>query len=133
MRSWVEHSANLRLNSWQNNNTTYPEEAASKTGIHNNNVDQDVADTLPGDDDLWLVTGISHCSCCLCEFLTFGRNKASSAVTDDVAKSFLDKFAAAGGVEVDCARIYAGGESEEMLGRVLAGLPWLSRRSTLWP
>ena len=70
--------------------------------------------------------------CCLCEFLTFGRNKASSAVTDDVAKSFLDKFAAAGGVEVDCARIYAGGESEEMLGRVLAGLPWLSRRSTLW-
>ena len=58
MRSWVEHSANLRLNLWQNNNTTDPEEAASKTEIHNNNVDQDVADTLPGDDDLWLVTGI---------------------------------------------------------------------------
>ena len=52
--------------------------------------------------------------------MTFGWAQASSPVTDDVAASFLKSFLAKGHVYLDCARIYSGGDSEEMCGRVMA-------------
>ena len=53
--------------------------------------------------------------------MTFAWTQASSFVDDAVATAMLDKFSAAGGVSFDTARIYAGGKSEEMAGRILPG------------
>eukprot|EP00929_Paragymnodinium_shiwhaense_P066071 TRINITY_DN33105_c0_g1_i4.p1 TRINITY_DN33105_c0_g1~~TRINITY_DN33105_c0_g1_i4.p1 ORF type:complete len:317 (-),score=70.45 TRINITY_DN33105_c0_g1_i4:248-1198(-) len=54
--------------------------------------------------------------------MTFGWNQASSAVDLEVASGFVQKFLAAGGVEIDTARIYSGGETEIILGKVLKDL-----------
>lgn len=51
--------------------------------------------------------------------MTFGWSQASSPVDDAVAKQFMEICAAHGFTEIDCARIYSGGESELMVGRVL--------------
>ena len=51
--------------------------------------------------------------------MTFAWAQASSAVDDTIATAMLEKFSAAGGVSFDTARIYAGGESEKMAGRIL--------------
>jgi len=55
--------------------------------------------------------------------MTFGWNQASSVVDDAVAAKFIETFTREGGVEVDCARIYSGGESEAIVGRVLKANP----------
>eukprot|EP00747_Dinoflagellata_sp_TGD_P220058 gnl/TRDRNA2_/TRDRNA2_92071_c0_seq1.p1 gnl/TRDRNA2_/TRDRNA2_92071_c0~~gnl/TRDRNA2_/TRDRNA2_92071_c0_seq1.p1 ORF type:complete len:350 (-),score=55.33 gnl/TRDRNA2_/TRDRNA2_92071_c0_seq1:194-1243(-) len=52
--------------------------------------------------------------------MTFAWKQSSKPIDDNTALAFLDKFVAAGGRTVDCARVYAGGESEKMLGRSLA-------------
>ena len=51
--------------------------------------------------------------------MTFAWTQASSFVDDGIANAMLDQFAAAGGVSFDTARIYAGGKSEEVAGRIL--------------
>ena len=51
--------------------------------------------------------------------MTFAWSQASSFVDDTVAAAMLERFSAAGGVSFDTARIYAGGKSEEMAGRIL--------------
>jgi len=52
--------------------------------------------------------------------MTFDWAQASAKVDDAVATKMMDHFTAAGGVNFDTARIYAGGKSEEMAGRVMA-------------
>ncbi len=54
--------------------------------------------------------------------MTFAWKQASSVVNDAAALTFLGKFAEAGGVHVDTARIYAGGETEPMLGRAFEAM-----------
>ena len=54
--------------------------------------------------------------------MTFAWKQASSYVNDATALAFVTRFAAMGGRHVDTARIYAGGETEPMLGRALAQL-----------
>lgn len=51
--------------------------------------------------------------------MTFGWNQASAAVDDSVALTMVQKFLARGGVQIDTARIYAGGGTEPILGRAL--------------
>ena len=51
--------------------------------------------------------------------MTFGWAQASSPVDEPTAASFVSAFAAAGHSTIDCARIYAGGKSEAICGRVL--------------
>eukprot|EP00041_Stephanoeca_diplocostata_P012410 m.207883 g.207883 ORF g.207883 m.207883 type:complete len:345 (-) comp18946_c1_seq2:162-1196(-) len=51
--------------------------------------------------------------------MTFAWSQASSFVDDDVASQMMDHFMAAGGKNFDTARIYAGGKSEEMAGRIM--------------
>jgi aflatoxin B1 aldehyde reductase len=51
--------------------------------------------------------------------MTFGWAQASSYTDDYIAERMTETFFQANGREIDCARIYAGGESENMLGRVL--------------
>jgi len=51
--------------------------------------------------------------------MTFGWNQASSAVDLNVASAMLQRFLAAGGKEVDTARIYSAGDTEPMLGQIL--------------
>lgn len=51
--------------------------------------------------------------------MTFAWNQASSPVDDKIATAFIQRFVAAGGRQVDTARIYAAGETEPMLGRAL--------------
>jgi aflatoxin B1 aldehyde reductase len=54
--------------------------------------------------------------------MTFAWNQASSPVEDAVALGMVRNFLDAGCLELDPARIYSGGESELMLGRVLGHL-----------
>jgi len=54
--------------------------------------------------------------------MTFAWSQASAPVTDEVATSFIKSFHGAGFTEIDCARIYSGGDSELMVGRVLPGV-----------
>ena len=54
--------------------------------------------------------------------MTFGWSQASTPVDDQVAKDMIGRFVLLGGVELDTARIYSGGESEEIIGRILAGV-----------
>jgi len=51
--------------------------------------------------------------------MTFGWSQASSAVDGTVAASMVQKFLAAGGREIDTARIYSAGDTEPMLGHIL--------------
>lgn len=51
--------------------------------------------------------------------MTFGWNQASSPVVDAVAKTMTQRFLASGCTQIDTARIYSGGDTEPMLGRVL--------------
>lgn len=51
--------------------------------------------------------------------MTFGWNQASQAVDAGVATSMLQRFLANGGVQIDTARIYSGGDTEQILGKVL--------------
>lgn len=51
--------------------------------------------------------------------MTFGWNQASSWVDDEVAGQMLHRFLDSGCVQVDTARIYSAGDSENILGRVL--------------
>jgi len=55
--------------------------------------------------------------------MTFGWKQASSFTDDKIAADMIRSFMRHGSVELDCARIYAGGVSEEMLGRVVKALP----------
>jgi len=59
--------------------------------------------------------------------MTFGWSQASSPVDDAVAKQFIETCAAHGFTEIDTARIYSGGESEVILGRVLQAMPDTSK------
>jgi aflatoxin B1 aldehyde reductase len=52
--------------------------------------------------------------------MTFGWSQSSKKVDDTAAQQFLGQFVGAGHRTVDAARIYAGGKSEQMLGRVMA-------------
>eukprot|EP00927_Polykrikos_kofoidii_P063419 TRINITY_DN58224_c0_g1_i1.p1 TRINITY_DN58224_c0_g1~~TRINITY_DN58224_c0_g1_i1.p1 ORF type:complete len:434 (+),score=55.22 TRINITY_DN58224_c0_g1_i1:102-1304(+) len=52
--------------------------------------------------------------------MTFAWNQTSSAVENSVALSMVRRFFDVGCFEVDTARVYAGGESEQMLGRALS-------------
>ncbi|CAK9043578.1 unnamed protein product [Durusdinium trenchii] len=54
--------------------------------------------------------------------MTFGWSQASSKVDDAVAYEMLKKFVDLGGVQVDTARIYSAGETENILGRILPKL-----------
>ncbi|CAJ1352865.1 unnamed protein product [Effrenium voratum] len=51
--------------------------------------------------------------------MTFGWSQASSRVDDAVSFDMLKRFLDLGGTQVDTARIYSGGETEQILGRVL--------------
>eukprot|EP00930_Biecheleria_cincta_P024534 TRINITY_DN1754_c1_g1_i1.p1 TRINITY_DN1754_c1_g1~~TRINITY_DN1754_c1_g1_i1.p1 ORF type:complete len:393 (+),score=65.35 TRINITY_DN1754_c1_g1_i1:59-1180(+) len=51
--------------------------------------------------------------------MTFGWTQASSKVDDVVAKAMITKFLSDRCVQIDTARIYSGGETEDILGRVL--------------
>jgi len=51
--------------------------------------------------------------------MTFGWNQASATVDDAVATSMTQKYLSSGGMEIDTARIYSGGGTEPILGRVL--------------
>ena len=52
--------------------------------------------------------------------MTFAWSQASTPVDDDAGAKFVAAFVGAGHKTVDAARIYAGGKSEEMLGRIMA-------------
>lgn len=54
-----------------------------------------------------------------CGTMTFGWNQASKTVDAAVATSMLQRFLGSGGVQVDTARIYSGGDTEDILGKVL--------------
>eukprot|EP01062_Namystynia_karyoxenos_P006216 TRINITY_DN12170_c0_g1_i1.p1 TRINITY_DN12170_c0_g1~~TRINITY_DN12170_c0_g1_i1.p1 ORF type:complete len:358 (+),score=104.20 TRINITY_DN12170_c0_g1_i1:69-1076(+) len=51
--------------------------------------------------------------------MTFGWKQASAEVDDAAAKAQIEFFVSKGYCEVDTARMYAGGETENILGRVL--------------
>lgn len=51
--------------------------------------------------------------------MTFGWTQASSFVDDNIAASMLKAYKASGGEYLDTARIYAGGETECVVGRTL--------------
>jgi len=51
--------------------------------------------------------------------MTFAWSQASEVVDDAVALGMTQKFLAAGFTDIDTARIYSGGDTETMLGRVL--------------
>jgi len=51
--------------------------------------------------------------------MTFGWSQASSPVDGGVAASMVRRFLAAGGREIDTARIYSAGDTEPMLGQIL--------------
>jgi len=51
--------------------------------------------------------------------MTFGWSQASRTVDGAVASDMLQKFLAAGGREIDTARIYSAGDTEPMLGKIL--------------
>jgi aflatoxin B1 aldehyde reductase len=53
--------------------------------------------------------------------MTFGWTQSSHPVDDDAAAAQLDYFTSQGFNEIDTARMYAAGETENMLGRVLPG------------
>eukprot|EP00933_Yihiella_yeosuensis_P006656 TRINITY_DN11138_c0_g1_i1.p1 TRINITY_DN11138_c0_g1~~TRINITY_DN11138_c0_g1_i1.p1 ORF type:complete len:296 (-),score=24.78 TRINITY_DN11138_c0_g1_i1:51-938(-) len=54
--------------------------------------------------------------------MTFGWNQASSKVDANVAKDMTNKFLSSGGVQIDTARIYSGGDTEDILGKVMRDL-----------
>lgn len=51
--------------------------------------------------------------------MTFGWNQASKTVDEAAATAMTRKFLGSGGIQVDTARIYSGGDTEDILGRVL--------------
>ena len=53
--------------------------------------------------------------------MTFGWNQSSHPVDDEAAAEQIDYFTKQGFNEIYTARMYAGGETENMLGRVLPG------------
>eukprot|EP00448_Togula_jolla_P017035 CAMPEP_0170583730 /NCGR_PEP_ID=MMETSP0224-20130122/8297_1 /TAXON_ID=285029 /ORGANISM="Togula jolla, Strain CCCM 725" /LENGTH=329 /DNA_ID=CAMNT_0010907089 /DNA_START=127 /DNA_END=1116 /DNA_ORIENTATION=+ len=55
--------------------------------------------------------------------MTFGWNQVSAPVEEDVAAEMVRRYLASGGTELDTARIYAGGKTEDILGRVLVRVP----------
>lgn len=55
--------------------------------------------------------------------MTFGWDQASRVVDAPVAAGMLKSFAATGGVEVDTARMYAGGQTEVILADAIDMLP----------
>lgn len=62
--------------------------------------------------------------------MTFGWSQASSTVDDNTAAEMLKRYGALGGVQVDTARIYSGGKTEDILGNILgsselAGRQWV--------
>lgn len=54
--------------------------------------------------------------------MTFGWNQSSLPVGEEVATQMVGKFLGIGGVEIDTARIYSGGKTEDILGKVLRNL-----------
>jgi aryl-alcohol dehydrogenase-like predicted oxidoreductase len=64
-------------------------------------------------------TGIRVTDLCM-GAMTFGRE-----ATEDDSRAMLDRYLEAGGNFVDTANVYAGGASEEILGRVFAERPGL--------
>ncbi len=62
-------------------------------------------------------TGLKVSALCL-GAMTFGRESS-----EEVSRQILDRFIAAGGNFIDTADVYAGGASEEIVGRWLAGKP----------
>jgi aryl-alcohol dehydrogenase-like predicted oxidoreductase len=62
-------------------------------------------------------TGLQVSELCL-GAMTFGRES-----TEEISRQILDAFIEAGGNFIDTADVYAGGKSEEILGRWLPGKP----------
>lgn len=53
--------------------------------------------------------------------MTFGWNQASSVVDSAIACEMVKKFISKGGKHVDTARIYAGGDTEPLVGMSISG------------
>merc|ERR1719507_719723 len=53
--------------------------------------------------------------------MTFGWKQSSQRVDDPQAKQLLQLFVSRGDSELDTALMYAGGQTEQLLGRVLVG------------
>jgi aryl-alcohol dehydrogenase-like predicted oxidoreductase len=62
-------------------------------------------------------TGLQVSELCL-GAMTFGRESS-----EEISRQILDRFIEAGGNFIDTADVYAGGKSEEILGRWLPGKP----------
>ena len=71
--------------------------------------------------------------------MTMGWRYASSECDDDVSAALMRAFVDAGHSELDTARAYAGGDTEKIMGRVLASDPDLAARVSVatkanpWP
>ena len=71
--------------------------------------------------------------------MTMGWRFASSECDDDVSAALMRAFVDAGHSELDTARAYAGGDTEKIMGRVLAADPDLAAKVSIatkanpWP
>lgn len=71
--------------------------------------------------------------------MTFGWAQASAEVDDEAARAQMELFTSRGHREVDTALMYAGGETEKILGRVLRAHPELNAKVAIatkakpWP
>merc|ERR1719464_1372356 len=53
--------------------------------------------------------------------MTFGWNQASTPVDEAVGSTMVQRYLAQGGAEIDTARVYSAGDTEQMLGPILQG------------
>eukprot|EP00427_Karlodinium_veneficum_P048749 CAMPEP_0169233516 /NCGR_PEP_ID=MMETSP1016-20121227/27659_1 /TAXON_ID=342587 /ORGANISM="Karlodinium micrum, Strain CCMP2283" /LENGTH=335 /DNA_ID=CAMNT_0009312867 /DNA_START=151 /DNA_END=1158 /DNA_ORIENTATION=- len=63
--------------------------------------------------------------------MTFGWSQSSEVVEHDCAVEMLNRYLKTGGVEIDTARIYSGGRTEEILGRAMGTIGGLGQGITL--
>ena len=59
---------------------------------------------------------------CILGTMTMGWKNASQTVDDTVSQQMLERFSAAGHREIDTAIVYADGETERILGRVMGNV-----------
>ena len=64
--------------------------------------------------------------------MTFGWAQASSAVGEEAAAAMVRAFVAAGGEEVDTARMYAAGQTEHILAKPIDALPPAQSAPCAW-
>ena len=71
--------------------------------------------------------------------MTFGWKFASEECDDDVSRQLMESFLDAGHTDVDTAFAYSGGETEKIIGRVMARHPSLlatlsiATKANPWP